>query len=199
MRTLLFCTLLGLAQISNAALINRVDFGGGAIDYDFSGDSSGAATATDGNLTVSGGAVFTGVTAGPLVIPMYANVSTSAPIRLDFLSLVSAVGFDYATLDSNNDLTISVFDNTNTLLETHTIDSTGIPLCPGFVNPCGFAGVDVGAPSISYAILQAAASPLMLVDNVIYESSASTVPVPATLSLLTAGLLGFRIFRKKQS
>ncbi|MGB3725778.1 MAG: PEP-CTERM sorting domain-containing protein [Glaciecola sp.] len=174
-----------LSGIANAGLITLSEFDATATTYDFSGLTDGATTVGDGFLTVSNGEVIS-INEGSLIAPAYYDGEDSSVIRFDFLTLVSAIGLDFYVNDQPT--TLSIFDSTDSLIESITISNIGLPTSTGF--PYGFIGVNAGANLISYATVD---TPLigneLVVDNIIYQST-TEVPEPSTLAVFTLGLMG---------
>jgi hypothetical protein len=178
---------LGVGVISatsaQAASISRAGFNADAVNYNFESATLGATTVTEGNLTITNGRV-TNLNAGTISGKTYYDGADSSVIRFDFLNPVSAVGVDF--LANNANVTLSLFNNANTLIDSLTIDSTTLPRVPF---PNGFVGLDVGSNLVAYATID---TPLngneLYVDNIIYQSVA--VPEPASmLGLLSVGAL----------
>lgn len=184
---------LGLSQ-AEASPILRAAFDVGATTYDLTGATDGSTTATNGDAALSNGVVIGG-SIGPLVAPNYYDGGDSSVIRIDFLNPVSAFGLDW--LANNANPTLSVFDSSNTLLESLTLDWTTFLSVGGF--PQGFIGLDVGSNAIAYATID---TPLngneLYVDNLIYQRAAA-VPVPATLPLLAIGVAGLAAIRRRKA
>ncbi len=176
--------VLALPQAEASAIL-RTGFNPGATNYDLTGATINSATATDGDATLSNGSV-TGFSTGSVLAPSYYDGNDSSVIRIDFLNPVSAFGLDWYANNANP--TLSVFNSSNVLLESLTLDWTQFPISASF--PIGFIGLNVGSNDIAYATID---TPLngneLYVDNLIYQRSAD-VPEPATLPLMLIGALG---------
>jgi len=178
---------------AHATFIARASFGPAAVTYDFSGAPFDSPIAISGILTVSGGAVFPRAV-DPLVIPTYSNAGAGGnppgnPIRLDFSSVVSAVGFDVHY--NHNPVLFEVYNSLDVLLDSFF----GSP--NDFTPITGYIGLDVGAPNISYTIISVPALPTthnLVIDNIIYQAS---IPEPTTLALMGLGLAGIGWKRRK--
>jgi hypothetical protein len=199
-KSLLLLWMMFIAvSFSSAAMATSIDqggFGPSAVIYDFSGDTPGDTIVTDGMLTVSNGSVdgnfWDGVTS-----PSYGDGGDVSVITLEFESSVSAVGMNFIAND--NDITLSVYNSLNVLLDSYTIDWTTLPISTqgmtGF--PYGFIGLDVGGSNISSAQIDTPLEGVELyIDNIIYQAAAP-VPEPATMLLLGSGLIGIAGFRRK--
>jgi hypothetical protein len=187
--------MLLAAQAVQAASVIRTDFGPTATEFDFTGALPGTATVTSGNLTVSGGWVAASWAWPGTTVPNYYDGEDSTPIRLDFSSPVSAVGMDF--IANKVDTTLTLYDVTNTVLESYTVPAAGLPIYTMF--PYGFIGIDYGSEAVSYAIID---TPLigneLYIDNIIYEGGSTppapvTVPAPGAIALASigAGLIGW--------
>jgi len=191
---IVFC--LSLGQVANAIPIDRVDFSGSAITYGFDGESSGTTTVSSDILTVSQGVVsgydWTGT---PLIEPTYNNQNDGLAARLDFFSNVSAIGLDFVS--DNTTVSLSIFDSTDTFIESIEISDLGLPLQNG--EPSGFIGLDTGVNNIAYAIFD---TPYQqgfdfYIDNIIYQQV--DVPEPSPLVLIALGLLAIGFIKRKDS
>ncbi|WP_016951811.1 PEP-CTERM sorting domain-containing protein [Anabaena sp. PCC 7108] len=188
---------LGLAANAQAASINRSDFNPDAVNFDFASSAPSSTVATDGNLTVTNGVVLNIGSYGSLNGNTYYDGNDASVIRFDFLNPVSAFGLDFAA--NNADITLSIFDNVNNLIESLTLDWTTLPGSP-FAT--GFIGLNAGSNSIAYATID---TPLngneLYVDNLIYQyqSSPTSVPEPASLiGILGLGAFGVTSLRKRK-
>lgn len=193
----LFTTALGLflsLPPAEASPILRAAFDVGATTYDLTGASFNAVTASNGDATLSNGAVAN-TTLGAMVSPTFYDGGDASVIRIDFMNPVSAFGLDWFANNSNP--TLSVFDSGNTLLESLTLNWLSFPILYGF--PTGFIGLNVGSNTIAYATID---TPLngdeLYVDNLIYQRAAA-VPGPATLPLLAIGAAGLATIRRRKA
>ncbi|MBG1268907.1 PEP-CTERM sorting domain-containing protein [Nostoc sp. WHI] len=173
------------ASSSQAASISRPDFNADAVNFDFESTAGGSLVATNGNLSVTNGVVFPIGSVGLVSGNAYYDGADSSIIRFDFLNPVSAFGLDF--IANNADITLSIFDNADNLINSLTLDFTTLPALPF---PSSFIGLNAGSNSIAYATID---TPLdgneLSVDNLIYQSTA--VPEPASmLGLLGVGALG---------
>lgn len=174
------------ASSSQAASISRADFNADAVNFNFESAVLGSSVATEGNLSVTNGVVTNVGTRGLLSGNSYYDGFDSSVIRFDFVNAVSAFGVDFTA--NNADITLSIFDNADNLINSLTLDFRTLPTAIGF--PVGFIGLNAGSNSIAYATID---TPLngneLFVDNAIYQSTA--VPEPASvLGLLGLGALG---------
>lgn len=194
----LAASMLVLSASANAQFIDSQNFDSTAIAIDFEDGVLGQTVYTSGSFTVTGGDLYTYGTLGPLEGVQYANAGrgtdpAGAPIQLTFNSNVSAIGFDVRY--NNNPVLFQVFDNEDTLLDEYF----GSPIQYGAIT--GYIGLDIGANLISYATISMPALPettSLVIDNVIYQSSA--VPVPAAIWLFGSGLLGLvGVARRKKA
>lgn len=173
---------------SQAASINRSDFNADAINFDFESTSTNSTTATDGNLTVTNGVTQNLGTFGYMSGKSYYDGFDSSVIRFDFLNSVSAFGVDF--LANNANITLSIFDKADNLIDSLTLNWTTLPK---EVYPFGFIGLNAGSNSIAYATID---TPLngneLYIDNIIYQTqTATSVPEPVSaLGLLAFGTLG---------
>lgn len=184
--------VIGASSVQ-AASIGRADFDATAVNFDFESATLGSTVATDGNLTATNGVVSKvgsfGLTSGN----SYFDGFDSSVIRFDFLNPVSAFGLDF--IANNADITLSIFDNGDNLIESLTLDWTTLPIINGF--PSSFIGLNAGSNFIAYATID---TPLngneLFVDNAIYQFAAP-IPTPALLP----GLIGMGIatWRKRRS
>lgn len=185
---------LTVAGSANATAILRADFDPSAHTYGLAGAVTNATTTTNGEVTLVNGVVRT-TTAGNIVAPAYYDGNDASVIRINFSNPVSAFGLDWISFKSNP--TLSVFDSSNNLLESLTLDWTAFPVATAASYPYGFIGLNEGANSIAYATID---TPLngneLFVDNLIYQTAAVSVPEPASLSLLA---IGAALLRRKQA
>lgn len=173
------------ANSVQAASISRAEFNPDAVNFNFESAAINSTTAADGNLSVINGRVTPLGSIGGLSGKSYYDGADSSVIRFDFLNPVSAFGLDF--LANNANITLSIFNSANNLIESLTLDWTKLPRVPF---PYGFIGLNAGSNSIAYATID---TPLngneLYVDNIIYQSTA--VPEPASmLGLLGIGALG---------
>ncbi|GEM_PF-4340969 len=192
---------LGLIQVNSAeaASFDRSDFNPDATVVDFDGASGN--TFTDGNLSVTNGFITnTSTVFSPAVTDEgYYDGNNGALVRLDFLEEVSALGMDFATRPSL-DMILSVFDKSNNLIESITLDTDSLPKAPSNnFNPIGFIVLDVGSNLISYATIDTPAfGDEFIIDNVVYQSAAQSVPEPASmLGILAVTSLGAASVKRK--
>lgn len=192
---------LGFIQVNSAEAgsIKRSDFNPDATVVDF--DRASGNTFTDGNLSVTNGVITnTGQFYSPAVTDEgYYDGNNGALVRLDFLEEVSALGMDFVTLPSL-DMTLSVFDKWNNLIESITLDTDSLPKAPSTnFNPIGFIGLDVGSNLISYATIDTPKiGDEFIIDNVVYQSAAQSVPEPASmLGILAVTSLGAASVKRK--
>ncbi|MFB2937850.1 hypothetical protein ACE1B6_21590 [Aerosakkonemataceae cyanobacterium BLCC-F154] len=173
---------------SQAASINRSDFNADAINFNFESTAINNTTATDGNLTVTNGTTLNVGSVGYISGKSYYDGGDSSVIRFDFLNSVSAFGVDF--LANNANINLRIFDKTNNLIDSLTLDWTKLPNA-GF--PFGFIGLNAGSNLIAYATID---TPLigneLYIDNIIYQTqTATSVPEPVSaLGLLAFGTLG---------
>ncbi|MEO1431299.1 MAG: PEP-CTERM sorting domain-containing protein [Cyanobacteria bacterium J06633_8] len=179
---------LGFIQVNSAeaASIGRSDFNPDATEFNFDGTSG--TDVTDGNLSVTNGVVSGYDRPTNMSGYTYFDGGDSSVIRFDFLEEVSALGMDFYA--NNADITFSVFDKSDNLIENLTLDWTTQDAPTGY--PEGFIGLDVGSNLISYATIDTPRNGNELfVDNVVYQSAAQSVPEPASmLGLLAVTSLG---------
>lgn len=178
---------------AQAASINRSDFDANAINFNFESALTGATSITDGNLSVNNGRVLNIGSFGLISGKGYYDGGDSSVIRFDFLNPVSAFGLDF--IANNADITLSIFDNANNLIESLTLNWRQVP---NYGYPSSFIGLNAGSNSIAYATID---TPLagneLYVDNLIYQSG-TAVPEPSSmLGLAGAGVFG-AICRKKR-
>ena len=191
---IVFC--LSLGQVANAIPIDRVDFSGSAVTYGFDGETAGTTTVNSDILTVSQGVVSSfNWTGTPLVEPTYNNQGGGTATRLDFLSDVSAIGLDFVS--NNATVSLSIFDSSDTFLESIELSDFGLPLQNGF--PSGFVGLDTGVNNIAYALFD---TPYQqgfdfYIDNIIYQQV--DVPEPSPLVIMALGLLAIGFLKRKDS
>jgi len=222
--------IFGLVQTAAANPIDQSGFNASATVYDFSGASDGDTTLTSGILTVTNGFTITGYTLpGGMNSPTYGNnlnyydndPNNQDILRFDFSEAVSAVGASF--MANYNDITLSIYDNGDNLLESYTIDWGTLPTDPvienstgdssyPYVYPNGFIGIDYGTNSISYATIDAPVdfnttlpAPYnnhpggLFVDNITYQKAPLPTPEPATMLLFGTGLAGIIGLRRKNS
>jgi hypothetical protein len=179
---------------ANASPILRAGFNANATTYNLSGATINSVTATNGDATLLNG-IVSGYGNTSLPAPTYYDGGDSSVIRIDFLNPVSAFGLDWFANNANP--TLSVFNSSNVLLESLTLDWTKFSKVDSY--PTGFIGLNVSSNAIAYATID---TPLnggeLYVDNLIYQRSA-TVPVPATLPLLCIGALGLIANRRRKA
>jgi hypothetical protein len=201
-RFILMSLALIFSSASNASLIDRIDFDSGAIGYGFGNFMQGEINPGDGILlSVSNGITTNIPSVDPaFVSPSYSDGGNGSEIRFDFSSLVSAVGVDFFANPA--DTTLSIFGATANLLESFTVPTGDMFVCtPGL---CGFVGIDFGSDLISYAIIDTSLTlPQpgieIYVDNIIYQSGVSAVPVPAAVWLFGTALIGLVGFGKRKA
>ena len=189
-RTVAALVLAIAALPASATFIARSAFDATAIDYGFTNSTTGALTAGDGFLTVSGAHVTnsapTGMSGLTYTNDGAYNTTPGAAIRFDFASDVSEVGF--TAYYNNSAVLFQVYNSANLLLESISISPTD---CGGI---CGFIGLKDNGIRYAIATLPGRANIHNLyVDNIVYEKS---VPEPATLALFGLGLLAFASRRK---
>ncbi|WP_353931230.1 PEP-CTERM sorting domain-containing protein [Okeanomitos corallinicola TIOX110] len=189
---------LGAVGNAQAASINRSDFNADAVNFDFESSAPNSTVATDGNVTVTNGRILSVGSIGSVSGNTYYDGADASVIRFDFLNPVSAFGLDF--LANNADITLSIFDNANNLIENLTLDWTTLPRAGGFPN--GFIGLNAGSNSIAYATID---TPLngneLYVDNLVYQyATATAVPEPASLiGILGLGAFGVTSLRKRKT
>jgi len=189
--------IVGMAVTAGAIPISQTDFGPGAIVYGFDEASIDQETVTSGILTVKNGVVYPATFDGGMESPVYYDGGDPSVIRFDFSTPVPAVGASFYANKEN--ITLSVYDSSDTVLESYTIDWTTLPRSTlSGQYPYGFIGIDYGSPSISYALVD---TPLigkeLYVDNITYHPSAP-VPEPATLFLFSTGIAGLAWIRLRR-
>jgi hypothetical protein len=213
--------LVGATSLAVAGSLTRPDFPKDAVEFDFG--SAGAGTLTDGFLTVSNVTFdqngFDGVDWGDFEPANATEDRFGTEIRFDFLQPVWAFGTDFIADDTCTpaffdpvicttgivtDLTLSLFDSSDALIESLTVDITSLPRLPttgpnaaAADFPYGFLGLDAGSEIIAYATLSSALPAdlaLARVNNVIYVR----VPEPASLMLFGAALAGLGYARQRR-
>lgn len=189
---LIGCFALIFSSITNAGFIAVDDFDADATIFDFTGFDIGEITAGDGVLSISNG-VVTSNDFGNLNGKSYYDGADSSVIRLDFVTMVSAVGLDFYV--NNQPTTLSIFDVNNVLIESVVVSDIGLPV---EFFPYGFIGVNAGANLISYATVD---TPLngneLVIDNIIYQDI-NSIAEPSALAIITMGIIALvlRRFRK---
>ncbi|WP_186766542.1 VPLPA-CTERM sorting domain-containing protein [Puniceibacterium confluentis] len=185
-----------LTTSAQAATIALNDFGPSAVSYGFDNAVSGAATAGDGFASFSDGNVSS-LNNGPMTGQSYTNngAGGSGPggfLRIDFASLVSAVGFD--GYYNNAPVLFQVFGAAGNLLDSSLTSPTN------YGGISGFFGLDVGANLISYALASVPDRDTihnLYMDNVIYQQVAA-VPLPATLPLILLAIGGMGVTARRR-
>ena len=136
-RVLIAVGIAVLAIASASAMpITRAQFGLGAMNFDFG--PANAPTLTDGFLTVTQ-ALINNVDSNDFVSSNAIDNGSGGGIRLNFTTPISAVGMDFFTNNAN--VTLSVFDATNTLIESLLIPFGALPIGSPFSFPYGFIGL----------------------------------------------------------
>lgn len=203
------CAAVSLALPAGAALITFDDLVGGATSYGYDGDGDGIADAV---FSTSDPAGFN--TSGPGTNMLYiqqpgieGTTLLSPDLRVDFLKgAIGSLGFGFAMSagvgGAPTSVTFSVFDATNALLASTTVDAdyTATPL--GQSNfPEGLVSL-VFAGTASHAIFDfdPTNASRYIIDNFTGTfGSTERIPEPATLALAGLGLAALGWRRRSQA
>ena len=199
---IVFALLLGAISSTSiaATLFNRADFGSVAIEYDFENSSEGQTVVTDGNLQISGGEVGTLNLPFPIDIGADSKIYDSdSSIELSFFEPIAAVGFNFV-IDFIDSLTLSLLDETDSLLSSTTLSQAALSSCPSPADSiaCGFIGVNAGVNLVSKAVFEYSGTVINqfpFIDNIIFQ----TVPTPGIIWLFGPGLLALVWNRKRKA
>lgn len=110
-------------------------------------------------------------------------------LRIDFIQATDFVSIDIIANDGFDPGFLQAYNSAGTLLDSFTTQGnlgSGIPET---------AIISTTSANISYVIASGASGNDVVLDNLTYNSA--TVPEPATLALLSFGLLGIGIARRK--
>jgi hypothetical protein len=186
--------LVGALGQASASPITQAGFSASATTVDLSTFGSGATVISASPLTATGGLNIPGAFSNPQL--SYSDVSSvPTTITLTFSTNVSALGVGFVTNDV--DPTLSLFDATNTLIDSLTLDHTLLPLLS--IYPTGFIGLDMGANVIAKAtVTTTLPSGSIYIGPVVFQS-VSAAPEPLTLSMFGAGLAGVVAVRRRKS
>lgn len=163
-------------------------------------DFDGQSDATFGTLTL-GGVTFSGIGGNLRTDNSYPNqynvrgahyldnnAGSTSGIRFDFATTLSAFAFNWGASDYQ--WTLAAYDASNTLIE-----SFNVPITSG-----SNAGDYIGLANsgMAYATLTTGQSgDWVFVDNFTIAESGSTVPEPVSLALVSLGLVGLGVTRRK--
>ena len=114
-----------------------------------------------------------------------------ADLRIDFIQATDFVSLDIIANNGSDPGFLESYDSTGTLLGSFTTQGnlgSGIPET---------ATISSGSTNIAYIIASGLGGNDVALDNLIYNSA--TVPEPTVLALLSFGLLGVGIARRKKS
>ena len=114
-----------------------------------------------------------------------------ADLRIDFIQATDFVSLDIIANNGSDPGFLESYDSTGTLLGSFTTQGnlgSGIPET---------ATISSGSANIAYVIASGLGGNDVALDNLIYNSA--TVPEPTILALLSFGLLGVGIARRKKS
>ena len=110
-------------------------------------------------------------------------------LSINFDGGTSAFGFNWGMAESFASWELTAYDASDTLIESYVLPSTGASSAGEFYG--------IAASGISYATLSWSGSYDWIgIDNFTYQAA---VPEPATLGLLTLGLLGLTMSRKNKA
>ena len=114
-----------------------------------------------------------------------------ADLRIDFIQATDFVSLDIIANNGSDPGFLEAYDSTGTLLGSFITQGnlgSGIPET---------ATISSGSANIAYVIASGLGGNDVALDNLIYNSA--TVPEPTVLALLSFGLLGLGIARRKKS
>ncbi|ARE38751.1 hypothetical protein RGUI_0610 [Rhodovulum sp. P5] len=183
-------TSIGLGTAASAALVT-IDFNGFTPGTEITGVDLGGVS-----ITQNGSSVFAwqdaNVSADTIIL---GNTSTSDGYRADFANVVSSVSVDVGDNNADaDDLYLEAYDSLDNLIASDTafIDSAFV----------GFETLSVAGTDIAYVIFGGyGVGGLMNVyaDNLIFETVAADVPLPAGGALLFGALGAFGLARRKRT
>jgi hypothetical protein len=211
-------TVIGLASPAAAAPITQADFSAGATTINFD-DLAGGSTITTGDIITTQyaaqGVVFvtpddvTRANAAPVgnaaITDSKPNVAFvgqrlnqrtgERPEELDFSVPVTKIGMQFFTSLTAN-ITLSVFDANNVLLESETLTGTNFGSSANLLE--GFIGLSE-TTDIAKAEIFSRSGQLPFnfeIDNVVFEGPADPIPEPAEWSVLALSIAGLGVLRR---
>jgi hypothetical protein len=181
-------TLITLNGLANGTEVNGLTVNGVSFAYRVGGNP------LNGAVVIDGGPGITNNVSPPNIVSIFNNTGT---LIVTLPTLSNMFGYGYAILTTSpvtNATTITIFNGATPL---GTLSYNGVP-DPNFTG--GFAGIQSSILFNRVEInFNSVAAPAFALDNIRFANTATTVPEPASMLLLSTGLAGaFGAIRRRR-